>query len=103
MRVNQNSLPELGIYPEIIPTPLSSNSAKTAQLYQIYQHSQPCYESQRKYETVQAKLRVRSTTKIRSKNSLYPYRYFIEQLVGAFGKSPQESNLNHESSSLLIR
>jgi hypothetical protein len=52
---------------------------------------------------VLARPRVRSTTKIRSKNSLYPHRYFTEQLVGAFGKSPRESDLNQEPSSLLIR
>jgi hypothetical protein len=37
--------------------------------------------------------------KIESKNSLYPHRHFTEQLVGAFGKSPRESDLNHESES----
>jgi hypothetical protein len=42
-------------------------------------------------------------TKIGSKNNLYPHRYFSEQLVDAFEKSPRESNLNHESSSLFIR
>jgi hypothetical protein len=41
--------------------------------------------------------------KIGSKNSLYPHRHFTEHLVAVFGKSPRESNLNHESSSLLIR
>jgi hypothetical protein len=45
----------------------------------------------------------RSTIKIGSKNSLYPHRYFTEHLVGAFEKSPRESDLNHKSSSLLIR
>jgi hypothetical protein len=40
--------------------------------------------------------------KIGSKNSLCPHSHFIEHLVGAFEKSPRESNLNHESSSLLI-
>jgi hypothetical protein len=49
------------------------------------------------------RLRVRLTTKIRSKNSLYPHRHFTEHLVGAFRKSPWESDLNHETSSFLIR
>jgi hypothetical protein len=40
--------------------------------------------------------------KIGSKNSLYAHRYFTEHLVNAFGKIPLESNLNHESLSLLI-
>jgi hypothetical protein len=52
---------------------------------------------------VLAKLRARSTIKIDSKNSLYPYRHFTEQLVDVFRKSPRESDLNHKSSSLLIR
>jgi hypothetical protein len=30
MGANQNSSQELGLYPEIDPTPLSSNSVKTA-------------------------------------------------------------------------
>jgi hypothetical protein len=30
MGANQDSSPELGLYPEIIPMPFSSNSAKTA-------------------------------------------------------------------------
>jgi hypothetical protein len=47
---------------------------------------------------VLARLCVRSTIKIDLKNSLYPYRHFTEQLVGVFGKSPRESDLNHESS-----
>jgi hypothetical protein len=42
-------------------------------------------------------------TKIKSKNNLYPHRHFTEHLVGAFGKSPRESDLNQELSSLLIR
>jgi hypothetical protein len=37
MGANQNSSQELGLYPEIDPTSLSSNLAKTAQLYQSYQ------------------------------------------------------------------
>jgi hypothetical protein len=41
--------------------------------------------------------------KIRSKIDLYPHMYFTEHLMGAFEKSPQKSNLNHESSSLLVR
>jgi hypothetical protein len=45
----------------------------------------------------------RSTIEINSKNSLYPHRHFTEHLVGAFGKSPQESDLNNESLSLLNR
>jgi hypothetical protein len=36
-------------------------------------------------------------TKIESKLNLYPHRHFIEHLVGAFGKSPRESDLNHET------
>jgi hypothetical protein len=51
---------------------------------------------------VLAWLRARSMIKIRSKNSLYHHSHFTEHLVGTFGKSPRESNLNHESSSLLI-
>jgi hypothetical protein len=50
-----------------------------------------------------ARSRKRLTTKIRSKNNLYPHRHFTFHLVGAFGKLPPESNLNKESSSLLIR
>jgi hypothetical protein len=46
---------------------------------------------------------VRSTTKIDSKNSLYPLRYFTEHLVGVFRKLPRENDLDHEFSSLLIR
>jgi hypothetical protein len=46
---------------------------------------------------------VRSMTKIKMKSSLYPHRHFTEHLMDVFGKSPWESNLNHESSSLLIR
>jgi hypothetical protein len=45
----------------------------------------------------------RSTTTIDSKNSLYAHMHSIEHLMGAFRKSPLNSNLNHESSSLLIR
>jgi hypothetical protein len=37
------------------------------------------------------------------KNSLYPHRYFTEHLVDVFRKLQQESNLNHEFSSLLIQ
>jgi hypothetical protein len=40
--------------------------------------------------------------KIDLKNSLYPHRHFTEHLVSTFRKSPWESDLNHESSSLLI-
>jgi hypothetical protein len=46
---------------------------------------------------VLARPRVRSTTKIDSKNSLYPHSHFTEHLVGAFEKSPRKSNLNHET------
>jgi hypothetical protein len=35
------------------------------------------------------KTRARSTTKIRSKNNLYPYRHFTEHLVDTFGKLPR--------------
>jgi hypothetical protein len=41
--------------------------------------------------------------KIGSKNSLYPHRHFTKHLMDVFGKSPWESNLNQEPSSLLIR
>jgi hypothetical protein len=41
-------------------------------------------------------------TKIGSKNSLYPHRYFTKHLVDAFGKSPRESDLSQETLSLLI-
>jgi hypothetical protein len=41
--------------------------------------------------------------KIESKNNLYSHMHFTEHLVGAFGKSARKSNLNHKSSSLLIR
>jgi hypothetical protein len=41
--------------------------------------------------------------KNRLKNSLYPHRHFTEHLVGTFRKSPRESDLNHEFSSLLIQ
>jgi hypothetical protein len=41
-------------------------------------------------------------TKIGSKNSLYPHSHFTEHLIGAFEKSLRESDLNQESSSLLI-
>jgi hypothetical protein len=46
---------------------------------------------------------VRSTTKIDLKNSLYPFRYFTEHLVDVFRKLLRENDLDHESSSLLIR
>jgi hypothetical protein len=49
------------------------------------------------------RLHVRLTTKIGSKNSLYPHWHFTEQLVNAFRKSPWERNLNHEILSFLIR
>jgi hypothetical protein len=42
---------------------------------------------------------VRSMTKIGSKNSLCPHRYFTKHLVGAFEKSPRKTDLNHETSS----
>jgi hypothetical protein len=38
--------------------------------------------------------------KIGLKNSLYPHMHFTEHLVGAFGKPPRKSNLNHKTSSL---
>jgi hypothetical protein len=41
--------------------------------------------------------------KIGLKTSLYPYRHFTEHLVDAFGKSPWDSDLNHETSSFSIR
>jgi hypothetical protein len=46
---------------------------------------------------------VKSMTKINSKNSLYPLRYFTEHMVGVFRKLPQENDLDHESLRLLIR
>jgi hypothetical protein len=52
---------------------------------------------------VLARPRVRSTIKIDSKNSLYPFSHFTEQLVGVFRKLLRKNNLDHESSSLLIR
>jgi hypothetical protein len=47
--------------------------------------------------------RAKTTMKIDLKNNLYPHMHFIEHLVVTFGKSPQESDLNNESSRLLIR
>jgi hypothetical protein len=41
--------------------------------------------------------------KNRIKNSLCPQKHFTEHLIDAFEKSPRKSNLNRESSSLLIR
>jgi hypothetical protein len=41
--------------------------------------------------------------KIRSKSSLDPHKHFTEHLVGVFKKSPRKNDMNHESSSLLIR
>jgi hypothetical protein len=52
---------------------------------------------------VLAQPQARLTMKTGSKNSLYPHRHFTEHLVDAFGKSPWKSDLNHESSSLLIQ
>jgi hypothetical protein len=52
---------------------------------------------------VLARPHARSTIEINPKNSLYAHRHFTEHLVCAFEKSPQKSNLNHESSSLLDR
>jgi hypothetical protein len=46
---------------------------------------------------------VRLTTKIDSKNSLYSLSHFTEYLVGVFRKLPRKNNLDHKSSSLLIR
>jgi hypothetical protein len=42
-------------------------------------------------------------TKLDSKNSLYPLSHFTKHLMDVFRKLPRKSNLNHESSSLLIR
>jgi hypothetical protein len=50
-----------------------------------------------------ARTRVRLMMNIRSKNNIYTHRHFTKHLVGAFRKSPRESDLNNESSSLLIR
>jgi hypothetical protein len=36
-------------------------------------------------------------------DNLYTHSYFTEQLVGAFGKSLRESDLNYKISSFLIR
>jgi hypothetical protein len=44
-----------------------------------------------------------STTKINSKNSLSPLRYFTEYLVDVFRKLPRKNDLDHKSSRLLIR
>jgi hypothetical protein len=52
---------------------------------------------------VLARPRARSMIKINSNNSLYHHSHFTEHLVDVFRKSPQESDLNHKSSSLLIR
>jgi hypothetical protein len=52
---------------------------------------------------VLARPQARLTMKIESKNSLCPHRLFTEHLVDVFEKSPWKSDLNHESSSLLIR
>jgi hypothetical protein len=41
--------------------------------------------------------------KVGSKLSISPHRHFTKHLADALGKSPQESNSNHETSSLLIR
>jgi hypothetical protein len=41
MGANQNSHQELDLYPENDLVPLSSNSAKTAQLYQSYRSLEP--------------------------------------------------------------
>jgi hypothetical protein len=40
--------------------------------------------------------------KIGLKNSSFPHRHFTEHLVSAFGKSPWEYNLNHETLSFSI-
>jgi hypothetical protein len=45
----------------------------------------------------------RSTTKIDSKNSLSPLRYFTEHLVSVFEKLLRENDLDHESLRLPIR
>jgi hypothetical protein len=47
--------------------------------------------------------RERLTTKIDSKNSLYPLSHFTEHLVSVFGKLPRENNLDYKSSRLSIR
>jgi hypothetical protein len=52
---------------------------------------------------VLARPRERLTTRINSKNSLYPLSHFTEHLVGVFGKVPWGNDLDHESSSFLIR
>jgi hypothetical protein len=52
---------------------------------------------------VPARTRARSTIKIESNNNLYPYRYFAEHLVCAFGKTLWESDLNYETLSFSIR
>jgi hypothetical protein len=48
----------------------------------------------RKLRMVLARPGVRSMTKIDSKNSLYPLGHFTEHLVGVFGKTPCERNVN---------
>jgi hypothetical protein len=50
-----------------------------------------------------ARQRMRSKTKIDSKNSLYSYRHFTEHLMDMFEKSPWESDFNYKISSFLIR
>jgi hypothetical protein len=103
MGVNQNSSRELDLYPKIDLAILSSNSVKTAQLLHSYRPSEAGQEPQRKHETMPARIHVKSTTKLRSKNRLYPLSYFTEHLMDALRKSPQKSDLNHESLSLLIQ
>jgi hypothetical protein len=45
---------------------------------------------------------VRSTTKIRSKNNLYPHRHFTDHLMDVFERSLRESNLNYKILSFSI-
>jgi hypothetical protein len=52
---------------------------------------------------VLARTRERLAMKIRSKLIVSPRRHFTKHLVDTFKKSPWKSNLNHESSSFLIR
>jgi hypothetical protein len=82
MGANQNSSRDLGLYPEIDQPHLSSNSAKIAHLLHSYRPSEPGQESQQKHETMPARIRAKSTTKLGSKNRLRPLRHFTEQLVG---------------------
>jgi hypothetical protein len=59
MGANQNSSRDLGLYPEIDQTHLSSNSTQTAYLFHNYQPSEPGQEPQQKNETMPARMRAK--------------------------------------------